>query len=136
EGRGGVVVDPEGAAMNAVKEEGEVERIDSDRGTETILDLRCGGIADGSHVTVVDDTVAIEVAIFDITGHYLRAAELPGGVGHVGLIDKEPVGYITILLRGGISDPKFPPLLVVVVIFIFGVLAHRIGEVRPRLHPE
>ena len=81
----------------ALKEYGEVEVLISEGKSESVVDFRCGRIPDGYHIYFIDNTVIVDVFVFDIAGH-VRSESLNRRIGYVGFVDEQPFGDIAPLL--------------------------------------
>src|SRR5690606_40861596 len=77
ERRGRGRIDPEGFPAQTLEESGKIEIPVTGGETESVYDLRGGGITDGYLVQSRDLPVVIYVSVFDITAH-IGTEILPG----------------------------------------------------------
>ena len=81
-----------------MKEYGEVEVLISEGKSESVVDFRCGRIPDGYHIYFIDNTVIVDVFVFDVACQVFTEI-LPGRVLNICIIDEKSFGHIAPFLR-------------------------------------
>src|SRR5690606_25312796 len=73
-------------------------------------------------------TVPINITIFYISG-LVPTKVLTRRISYFGLIDKQTLGYIPPLLVHGVADARFPPFVLVIILFENFKCASCIGKI-------
>ena len=118
----------EGRPCRSLEEAVEIKRLISHRETETIDNFWCSRITDRHNILLVDDSVTIDIFIFDISG-CIFAKLLFRRVCHIFIINKQTFGYVTISLAQLRTNFTSPWSSRVVRFFVFRKFTASVCEV-------
>ena len=121
-------VNKEGRPCRSLEEAVKIKRFISDRKTETINNFRRSRITDRYNILLVDDSVTIDIFIFDISGR-IFAKLLFRRVCHIFIINKQTFGYVTISLAQLRTNFTSPWSSRVVRFFVFRKFTASVCEV-------